>query len=220
MAGVDLPSDIGSQDLPSPILDDKAEADMDGIETEPSVKKRPAAHQGGMVMKKRPAGNSITYYNHGINHMALMEMPGQPKMPDTIKHKAIQKLHRLIPQQEMDHALEIFSQPRIVPYVRARGLRASCSLDKELGWDLTDEGAQAAAYALILKYNPEVIIESPPCTQFSRLMEINYGRMPAEEIIANMTSGLSCLNFSVWIALHQIQVKKCFLLEHPGNARS
>lgn len=65
--------------------------------------------------------------------------------------------------------LQIFSMPRIVPYVQMLRLKGFMSLDKLNGWDLLDDDKLVQAFGILMKHKPKVVMISPPCTAFSKL---------------------------------------------------
>lgn len=72
---------------------------------------------------------------------------------------------------------EIFSPPRVVPFVRGLGGMGLRSVDLETGWDLLDDGHIKNLLDDMHQARPRFVFLSPPCTYFSQLMFSNWWRM-------------------------------------------
>ena len=72
--------------------------------------------------------------------------------------------------QEQHDLMEVFSPPRVVPTACGMSLTASVSIDIITGYDLATWRGRHETIGLIGKYRPRVLVLSPPCTMFSRLM--------------------------------------------------
>ena len=85
---------------------------------------------------------------------------------------------------ELNEVAEIFSPPRIVTVARRRGISARWSFDrlveKEPGtpWDLSRRSHQLAILKILEEEKPELIVGSPPCSHYSRIMALNWPKTP------------------------------------------
>ena len=68
---------------------------------------------------------------------------------------------------------EIYSPIRVAETARKYGLVPGTSFDITTGWGFTIEAHRQKAWRQIKQEKPFCIIGSPPCTQFSALMEVN-----------------------------------------------
>ena len=127
--------------------------------------------------------------------------------------------------QGMDVA-EIYSPPRIAKRAEAWGLRGGWSLDLTekdhdgKAWDLSKKEMRRRAVQKINKDKPLLIIGSPMCTDWSSMMNLNWGKMTEEQKEKRMTSARSHLRFCVKIYKHQVKENRYYVHEHPLGARS
>ena len=68
---------------------------------------------------------------------------------------------------------DIFSLERVARVARRFGLVAWTFFDLTNGWDFTSEDHKRKAWTRIREESPYLLIESPPCTCFSLLQELN-----------------------------------------------
>ena len=85
-----------------------------------------------------------------------------------------------------DDVMEIFSPPRVVTIAKRHGLKAEWSVDRlterspGVAWDLLKKSHQAEVIRIVEETKPGLLIGSPPCTWFSRMMQINWAKIPAK----------------------------------------
>ncbi|CAK9011962.1 Retrovirus-related Pol polyprotein from transposon RE2 (Retro element 2) (AtRE2) [Includes: Protease RE2 [Durusdinium trenchii] len=80
---------------------------------------------------------------------------------------------------------EIYSPPRIALHLRKKGYQVGSSFDLQTGWDLSQDNHRRQMWRILREERPEVLVVSPPCTAFSRLQAINWGRMmPGHQSLA------------------------------------
>ena len=72
---------------------------------------------------------------------------------------------------------EIYSPPRIALHLQKKGYQVGSSFDLQTGWDLSQDNHRRQMWRILREERPEVLVVSPPCTAFSRLQAINWGRM-------------------------------------------
>ena len=125
-----------------------------------------------------------------------------------------------------DDMLEIFSPPRILTIARREGLRGKWSIDRKVEispgekWDLLKPSHQKECLRIISQAKPDLIIGSPPCSWFSRIMQINWPRIPRHRRRRMMREARAYLEFSAKIYEDQHRKGKVFLHEHPTSAES
>ena len=162
---LELPSDV---DLPSDVSDElDLPEDMPGDDSElaPVVIKNPAGKRSRQTpIIKRPA--NVEY---------IKKIVGQPNMPPWLRQHLLSLPPSARPQY--DHFMEIYSPPRVMPWIHKQGLRGQRSMDKTNGWDLRTETALKAAFEELHNRKPYVIMLSPPCTASSVMRNVNWPKM-------------------------------------------
>ena len=137
-------------------------------------------------------------------------------------------------QSEMERALkddqhdiaEIYSPPRVVAEARAMGLRGGWSLDitgqddQGQPWDFSQPKMREKAMRLLKETKPRLLIGSPMCTDWSVLMNLNWGRMSSEERERRMSEARTHLQFVVSMYTRQASEGRYWLHEHPKGAKS
>ena len=126
-----------------------------------------------------------------------------------------------------DAYIEMFSPPRVVPVVREHGRKADLSVDmSRLGcsscrsYDLTRSGDRYAVLEEIRYRMPRVIGLSPPCTMYSKMQNMNDGKVCPVEHEQKMIEAHVLLDFAMVIAKVQIDSGRKFFFEHPQGASS
>jgi hypothetical protein len=181
-----------------------------------TVRRRPAA---ATQTRKRPAASSTQPAKRPparLHGKAIAACKGCPSLP--------QDLQQLIPTplpctMNVDFA-EIFSPPRIVPYIVQRGGRASMSFDLMTGCDLEQNAEVAKVFGYLRLHRPRCVMLSPPCTVFSTMQNMNWGRMSDEAKEEKMRIGVRLLDVAVWIATEQVNNNRFYIIEHPRGAAS
>ena len=88
-------------------------------------------------------------------------------------------------------------------------------------WDFTKKSDQKEALGLVDKYEPEFIIGSPPCTDWSSWnIGINHRKMDPMEVERRMVEARVHLKFVVKLYKKQLAAGRHFLHEHPAGAKS
>ena len=88
-------------------------------------------------------------------------------------------------------------------------------------WDFTKPKDRAWALRLLREQKPRWVVAAPPCTAFSVLnVNLNYGRMPAEEVKRKVEEGLVHLRFVAKVYAHHIRHGNYVLHEHPRGSHS
>ena len=82
-------------------------------------------------------------------------------------------------------------------------------------WDLRPGADQNRALARLRKDRPQVLVVSPPCTQFSALQNLSGGPKPKE-----YQEALELLRFAVRMCHEQRRGGRTFVFEHPASATS
>eukprot|EP00959_Pyramimonas_sp_CCMP1952_P223220 4666707-Pyramimonas_sp.AAC.1 len=121
---------------------------------------------------------------------------------------------------DQDHAMEIFSPPRVAKKMKELGLRCSISADLETGWDLGTHYMRQSLVAHVKASKPQVMILSPPCTFFSCVMASNWYRMervPRENLFLQ---ALQLLEFCCLLMDMQLSEGRHVIFEHPYRAMS
>ena len=93
--------------------------------------------------------------------------------------------------------MELVNPPRLAPLLKARGFRSEVSVDLLTGYDLTMDSIKREVNLLLEQRRPRVVFMSAPCTVFSRLMNINIGRMDPGVWQAKLPTGRMFLNYSM-----------------------
>lgn len=120
----------------------------------------------------------------------------------------------------LDDLIEVFSPPRLCAPAQQLGLVANVSMDLETGWDFTISAHRAAACAEIRKRKPQVLAVSPPCTWFSKMMDVNWKRMDTQKKANGMEIATLLLDFTMLLCRLQLEQGRYFIFEHPYKALS
>ena len=114
---------------------------------------------------------------------------------------------------------EIYSPPRVVPVAEKMGLKGGDSMDILNGWDFNLRAHRRAAYKLIQKTRPLVLIGSPMCTMFSTLRNMNVAKGSEEW---NRKWANACKHMEFVAKLYELQIRegRFFIHENPMNATS
>ena len=111
---------------------------------------------------------------------------------------------------------EIFSPRRVNEFASEYELIGGWSLDlttlDEEGkpWDFSSVQMRNKAARKVLEEKPTLLIGSPPCTYFSRLMSITWSRMNPEEAWAKWNQAIEHLNFCMHLYKIQINAGRIF----------
>ena len=115
---------------------------------------------------------------------------------------------------------EVFSPPRITLEAKRQGLSAGGSYDISTGYNLLDAKDKKRMWDELDRDDPELVVNSPPCTAFSPLQEWNFPRMDLEKAMILVGDGLEHLWTASDVACWQHQRGKVFLFEHPRPSKA
>ena len=124
------------------------------------------------------------------------------------------------------HVSEIYSPPRVAPLAPKYGLKEGYSLDITTGdqegreWDFDKRTNRARARRLIREKRPGLLIASPMCTHFSKLMAFNRTKMGELKYQGLMAKARRHLKFVIELCKEQLAHGGYFLFEHPAGASS
>eukprot|EP00435_Cladocopium_sp_Y103_P070319 s238_g35.t1 len=149
----------------------------------------------------------------------------EDEFSDTALSKAQKtKLRRAIQQAEPEcfpvAVAEVFSPPRIALEASRQGLSTGGSYDLLTGYDLLDAGDRRRMWQELDRDDPELVVNSPPCTAFCPLQAWNLPRMDFEKAVVLIGDGLECLKVASDVAYWQHQRGKIWLLEHPKPSKA
>ena len=169
------------------------------------------------------------------------------RMFDRIDHEEVKRTHRDIAntillmggdsrnyrreREKQTRAIvsEIWSAPRVTAMARRRakyGLDAGVALDlttedaQGRRWDFDDADTRDRAEALLDEQRPLLLIGSPMCTAFSRLLRISAAKRDPKVVAELREKAMVHLRFACKLYLKQIQRGCYFLHEHPQSADS
>ncbi len=98
---------------------------------------------------------------------------------------------------------EIFSPVRVVAIAEKMGLIGGLSMDLRTGWDFTRAADRERCRQYIRRVKFLVVIGSPPCTMFSRLQNLNWGK--SEERDAKMHTELKIAKEHIDLLLRDVR---------------
>lgn len=204
-----LPNDVEG-DLPGDLLQDLV---LDGPVQNPAG--RPAVAQGSKRGGKRR--NRLFEGRSMVEIMQVLEMvpTRQPGLWD-VEPQILRSLDGSLP----DDLMEIYSPPRMVPFATALGMRASLSVDILTGWNLLNVESRMALVQEIKQRRPRVLMMSPPCTWFSGLMNLNWGKIKPVLREQAFQDATLHLEFCMLLADLQESQGRGWAFEHPDTAKS
>ena len=130
------------------------------------------------------------------------------------------------PEEMYNDISEVFSPPRVVTIAQRSGLRGGWSIDKivekEPGvkWDLTVKSHQDEVLKLIKATEPGLIVGSPPCSWYSRMMQLNWPKISNRRKKHMLREAKTLLDFAVECYKLQVEGNRVFIHEHPQTAQS
>lgn len=208
---IELPSDV--DELPSDIDDDNIE-----VHTAQGASQKRASDKPLATAMKKPAKAPRPYFPD--NKKFVLQLPGEPHMPRWLRQHLLSLPPSGRQPRQKDNFMEVFSRPRIMPFITSMGMRGIRSMDVVTGWDLLQKDHIKNAFTEIHDREPYCIMLSPPCTVFSGLMNANWGNMKPEKAKTLAEDGISLLDVSVWMANFQMDNGRKFIIEHPARAQS
>ena len=115
---------------------------------------------------------------------------------------------------------EVYSPPRVTKRAHLHGLRPGFALDLTTGWDFNLAKHRSEALRLVREHRPALVLLSPPCTPFSPMRRLTDFKRDPGLVGRELHEGERRVDFSVSIALIQINAGRGFLFEHPRGAKS
>ena len=124
--------------------------------------------------------------------------------------------------EEHNEVSEVYSVPRVTKTAKDMGLKAGWALDictrddEGQPWDFTKPEMRNKAARKVIQDSPLVLIGSPPCTDWSSIMNLNWSKMSPQERKERQRVARTHVDFCV--KLYRIQIKggRYFLHEHPN----
>ena len=199
----ELPDDDDG-DLPDDVLEDLA---LDGPLQGPAG--RPARVRARRVAKVVFPGRSVQEV------MQSLEM---------VPHRQAQLWNAQVPQHlqdiVQDDLMEIYSPERMAVWAKKLGLRAELSIDLLTGWNLLDAEVRLKVVREISVRRPKVLMMSPPCTWFSGLMNLNWGKINPVVREQGLRDATLHLEFCMLLADIQESQHRGWAFAHPDTAKS
>ena len=87
-------------------------------------------------------------------------------------------------------------------------------------WDFNDPEKRRKALKKVFTERSLLLIGSPMCSSFSRLQNLNWGRMDPEEVERVKSYGRKHFRFACKLYSMQKELNLYFLHEHPAGAKS
>eukprot|EP00435_Cladocopium_sp_Y103_P071079 s134_g36.t1 len=115
---------------------------------------------------------------------------------------------------------EVFSPPRITAEAKRQGLKVGGAYDLQTGYDLRDAEDTRRMWRELEEDDPELVVNSPPCTAFTPLQEWNLPKMSFEKAVVLVGEGLAHMETACDVAIWQHNRGKVFLLEQPRPSKA
>ena len=128
-------------------------------------------------------------------------------------------------EEDIDVA-EVYSVPRVAKACEKLGLKVGWSLDLCTSdndgkpWDFTQAEMRNRAARKVIEDKPLLLIGSPPCTNWSSLMNFNWDKMDPKTVEERKRVARVHLEFCAKLYRIQHEVGRYFLHEHPASATS
>ena len=87
-------------------------------------------------------------------------------------------------------------------------------------WDFTRAGMRNKAARLFLEDKPVVLMGSPPCTDWSVLMNLNWDKVDPEVVAERKVIARVHLELCAKLCSIQREVGRRFIHEHPSSSKS
>ncbi|CAK9106138.1 Uncharacterized protein SCF082_LOCUS49439 [Durusdinium trenchii] len=112
-------------------------------------------------------------------------------------------------------ATEVFTDTEpVARAIRRRGLHAGDSLTLSSGWDLRLQEDQIAAFEVLKRTKPYVVVLAFPCGPWSSLQFLN----PAANLAGMREEALSLIAFAIRVAEFQVAHGRHYVMENPRNS--
>merc|ERR1739836_329887 len=121
---------------------------------------------------------------------------------------------------------EMYSAPSVTTTAEKMGLRDGWALDlrtndeRGMPWDFTLIEMRNKAARKVMEDKPLVLIGSPPCTDWSALMNLNRDKMDPDTVAERKRVAKVHLDFCAKLYRIQHEAGRYFLHEHPNSATS
>ena len=116
--------------------------------------------------------------------------------------------------------MEFYSPRRVCVALRRTGLHAQHSFDLLTGYDFLTLQGRARALHLFETHVPFFVMLSPPCTMYSKMQNLNLGKMDPVVHAQRWVDAHCMLDFAMYIAKRQLAAGRFFCHEHPAGACS
>ncbi len=189
-------------------------ADLDDVFEDVVLVSRDKGHHD-FVRRHRQKGMKLKKQFPGPSSSEVMEALFQCEPPCVVSH-----VPRWMDGTLQDDVCEIFSPPRVLEHTKKLGLRGDLSADLQTGWNLALPDHQANLLSEIHRRRPKLVFLEPPCTWFSRLLNMNWKKMPLHIREQGIKMAVLLLEFCFLIMRVQLLAGRAFLLEHPLSATS
>ena len=143
-----------------------------------------------------------------------------PKKTKTQLRKAAKTLYGDEAQSLAVEVSELYSPPRLTAEGKRQGLQVGGAYDIKTGFDLRQESDEKKMWRTLQEEDPLLFVNSPPCTSFTLMQELNYPKMDPKVVFHMVSEGLRHMRLCVKACMRQIQRGKLFLFEHPLRSRA
>ena len=166
---------------------------------------------------KDPNLARILQYDDSTLKLAAKKIPSQIEHPFDDLRATLMNLRPVDDSARCD-LWEIFSLPRLQPVLVDLGGRCQRTYDIRHFFDLGLPALQRTLMQDCAMLQPKSLFLSPPCTWVSLLKHSNWSRVPREKRVINLVQACGLIDFSMWLAEHQVQSNNIFGFEHPGGS--
>ena len=115
---------------------------------------------------------------------------------------------------------EVYSPGRFGEAAWRHGLRPGFAVDLQTGWNMDLQEHVETLREVQEEQDPYIVMGSPPCTEFSRLLHISKSKRDPDVVARKRAAGERHLRNSVEVYRRQMARGRYFLHEHPKSADS
>ena len=115
---------------------------------------------------------------------------------------------------------ELYSPPRLTKEAKKMHLESGSAFDLQCGFDLRKKSDEARMKRALQEEKPELLCACPPCTPFTLLQELNYGKMEFAKVFSLIAEGLHHVRLAAGQCKRQWKQGRYFLFEHPLTSRA
>ena len=208
--GYDMPSEQSGERESREIPERKEDEDMPDVQEE-------EADQNDDMLYCLSNGerllNSLTPDETVMEKIKSVQRNIDRKKRDREWNDGVREMHRELAREGIDNlVMEVFSPPRVNGMAERLGIMPGLSLDltgcdQDDGkpWDFNDRDKRAKAMDMVLGKKALLVIGSPMCKSFSKLMNWNWHRMDADKREEMKREGRRHLKFCMM--LYKIQME-------------